>query len=42
MSAEKSAANGTGLKLALDTWAVLAALALALAVRFGVIGKVPW
>jgi hypothetical protein len=28
--------------LALDTWAVLLALALALAVRFDLLKKVPW
>jgi hypothetical protein len=31
-----------GFKLALDTWAVILALALALAVRVGVFHKIPW
>jgi hypothetical protein len=34
--------NGKGLKLSLDTWAVLLALVLALAVKFGVLTKIPW
>jgi hypothetical protein len=29
-------------KLSLDTWAVILALVLALAVRFNVLSKVPW
>jgi hypothetical protein len=29
-------------RLSLDAWAVLAAFALAIAVRFGAIHKVPW
>jgi hypothetical protein len=29
-------------KLALDTWAVILALALALAVRIGIVHKIPW
>jgi hypothetical protein len=31
-----------GLKLSLDTWAVILALALALLVRVGVFQKIPW
>jgi hypothetical protein len=34
--------NKKGTLLTLDSWAVLLALALALAVRFAVIPKVPW
>jgi hypothetical protein len=41
MSADSSSTR-KGLKLALDTWAVILALALALAVRMGVFQKVPW
>jgi hypothetical protein len=37
-----AAPRRTTLTLALDTWAVLLALLLALAVRFNVFGKVPW
>lgn len=29
-------------KLSLDSWAVILALALALAVRFGLLTKIPW
>jgi hypothetical protein len=31
-----------GFKLSLDTWAVILALALALAVRANVFSKIPW
>jgi hypothetical protein len=40
--AADSSSNRKGFKLALDTWAVILALALALAVRVGVFQKVPW
>ena len=39
---EKSGQTPARFTLALDTWAVLLALALALAVRFDVFKKVPW
>jgi hypothetical protein len=39
---DKSSRPGTRLTLAVDTWAVLLALALALAVRFGLLHRVPW
>jgi len=42
MSTEKPAASTTSFTLALDTWAVLLALALALVVRLNVFSKVPW
>jgi hypothetical protein len=35
-------ASSKGFKLSLDTWAVLLALVLALAVKLGVFTKVPW
>jgi len=41
MSGEVSGA-GKGLKLSLDTWAVILALALALLIRAGVFRKIPW
>jgi hypothetical protein len=34
--------NREGFKLSLDTWAVILALALALAVRANLFGKIPW
>jgi hypothetical protein len=34
--------NRQGFRLSLDTWAVILALALALAVRAGVLNKIPW
>lgn len=40
--AKKTPASARSFTLALDTWAVLLALALALAVRFDLIKKVPW
>jgi hypothetical protein len=42
MPNEKSSAPAKSFTLALDTWAVLVALALALAVRFDLLKKVPW
>ena len=42
MAAEKPLSSTHAFTLALDTWAVLVALALALAVRFDVLKKVPW
>ncbi|MGP0019528.1 MAG: hypothetical protein ACLPHP_13235 [Candidatus Sulfotelmatobacter sp.] len=40
--ATESSSNRKGFKLALDTWAVILALALALSVRAGVFEKIPW
>jgi hypothetical protein len=34
--------NREGFKLSLDTWAVILALGLALAVRANLFGKIPW
>jgi hypothetical protein len=34
--------NRQGFRLSLDTWAVILALALALAVRANVLNKIPW
>jgi hypothetical protein len=34
--------DGEGFKLSLDTWAVILALALALAVRANLFNKIPW
>jgi hypothetical protein len=42
MSSENASAHAKSFTLALDTWAVLVALALALAVRFDLLQKVPW
>jgi uncharacterized protein HemX len=42
MANEKSSSSAKGFTLGLDTWAVLLALALALAVRFNLLTKVPW
>jgi len=39
---DESGRAPAGFRLALDTWAVLLALALALAVRFDLFHKVPW
>jgi len=39
---QKVSSNSKGLKLSLDTWAVILALALALLVRVGVFTRVPW
>jgi hypothetical protein len=39
---ENSPSSHQSFALSLDTWAVLLALALALAVRFNLITKVPW
>jgi len=41
MSTEKLSAK-SGFKLSLDTWAVVLALALALAVRLDLLKKIPW
>jgi hypothetical protein len=41
MSGQVSGAR-KGLKLSLDTWAVILALALALLIRAGVFRKIPW
>jgi hypothetical protein len=38
----QSSPRSQSFSLALDTWAVLLALLLALAVRFNLIHKVPW
>jgi hypothetical protein len=38
----KEAAGRSALNLGLDTWAVILALVLALAVRSGLLVKVPW
>jgi hypothetical protein len=46
MATESSSSNQgsklAGFKLALDTWAVILALLLALAVRLGLFHKIPW
>jgi hypothetical protein len=42
MHNENSSSPAKRFRLALDTWAVLLALALALAVRFDLLRKVPW
>jgi hypothetical protein len=43
MSSNKSATTSSkGSSLSLDTWAVIAALLLALALRFDIIKNVPW
>jgi len=42
MPIEKSPRSTRGFALGLDTWAVLLALALSMAVRFDLIHKVPW
>jgi hypothetical protein len=43
MAAEKSTTEGgKGFSLSLDTWAVIVALALALAVKFDLVKNVPW
>ncbi len=42
MSTEKPLSNSQPFTISLDTWAVLLALVLALAVRFDVFKKVPW
>ena len=41
-SSSDSSSNNKSFMLAVDTWAVIVALALALAVRFNLISKVPW
>jgi hypothetical protein len=40
--ARKISGNRHRFKLALDTWAVILALALALMVRAGIFKKIPW
>jgi hypothetical protein len=42
MPTEKSSNIGGNFKLSLDSWAVILALLLALAVRFDVLKKIPW
>jgi hypothetical protein len=44
MSTDKSTATRLrkGISLSLDTWAVIVALLLALAVRFDILKNVPW
>lgn len=42
MSTDKSTIASKGTLLSLDTWAVIAALILALAVRFDILKNVPW
>lgn len=44
MSTEKSATTPPSMSnsLSLDAWAVIVALALALAVRFDILANVPW
>jgi hypothetical protein len=42
MPTEKAFSNSKRFTLTVDTWAVLVALACALAVRFDVLKKVPW
>jgi hypothetical protein len=42
MAAEKSTLSKESSALSLDTWAVIIALLLAMAVRFDVIKNVPW
>ena len=41
-TSESPTTNSKGLKLSVDTWAVLLALVLALAVKLGVLTKIPW
>jgi len=43
MAIEKSTTEaGKGLPLSLDTWAVIVALVLALAVKFDLFKNIPW
>ena len=42
MPTDQSATTRNGTLLSLDTWAVIAALVLALAVRFEFLKNVPW
>lgn len=42
MSTVTSTSNNNDSRLSLDTWAVIVALLLTLAVKFGVFSKVPW
>lgn len=42
MSAEQSPSKAAGFTLSLDSWAVILALALALAVRLDLLKKIPW
>jgi hypothetical protein len=39
---QNSSSPGKGSLLSLDTWAVIVALVLALAVRFDILKNVPW
>jgi hypothetical protein len=38
----ETSSGSKGFKLSLDSWAVMLALALAFAVRFGLLKKIPW
>jgi len=42
MASQGNTATRSGSRFSLDTWAVLLAFALALAVRVGLLAKVPW
>ncbi|HLX84570.1 MAG TPA: hypothetical protein VKR59_11780 [Terriglobales bacterium] len=42
MATDKSSNAAKGLSLSLDTWAVIVALLLALAVKFSILKSVPW
>lgn len=42
MSDQASSRNSKSFTLALDTWAVILALVLALAVRVDLLKKIPW
>jgi hypothetical protein len=42
MSTETPSGAGKSFRLSLDSWAVILALLLALAVRFDVLKKIPW
>ena len=42
MATETESKKPQGPLLSLDTWAVIVALVLALAVRFDILKKVPW
>ena len=42
MAKDTPTASSKEISLSLDTWAVIVALALALAVRFDILNNVPW
>jgi hypothetical protein len=42
MSTEKSSGKSASFSFTLDTWAVIFALALALAVRLNLLPRIPW